>query len=283
MEKEDSNLESKVIEDIEKSGFGSELRALKILKEAKWNASGLTSYVDLDESITRESDIVAYSTSLAFSKNKIESQIFISLAIEVKKSSKPWIILKEKPNFELYLDESTDAVIFCDGLGKKKSYGPISALDQEGLGRKLGWIGKGVHESFKNPDQPSRWYSSFISACKMAEHDLKQNSWPIKNEDPPINFPFVHYVKPIIVLDGKLFSAEIEENNEVKIEPIKMCSVKFHFSTKEYKRGQYIVDVVQIDALKEYLEYSKEKLEIAHNELREMAGLPKEYQKGSDQ
>ncbi len=54
-----SELEKKIVDDLEKSGFGTEMRALKIFLDAGWTCQGSPSFYDKDNHQTREFDLQA--------------------------------------------------------------------------------------------------------------------------------------------------------------------------------------------------------------------------------
>jgi hypothetical protein len=267
------DLEKKLADDILKSGFGSEIRSLKIIKEAGWHATGSSHYIDLDTGLSRESDIQAHTlVHLASDDDKeIFFQSFYSLSIEVKKSDKPLIVFREKPNFSFEISECGYGLAFCDGLNTIRGFTGSGFLSESSLAEKLGWYGNGMHESFKKPDQPSRWYAACVSVCKAAEHELKQNSWEV---DPSSSqYPYLWISKPVIVLDGLLYSADLDEDHELLLTPEKFSSLKFVFQNQNYKRREYFVDIVTLDNLKEYLSFCSDRNRKISEKLKKKAGI----------
>ena len=267
------DLENKLVEDILRSGFGSEIRSLKIIKEAGWQATGISHYIDLDTGLSRESDIEAHTLVHLASDDdkKVLLQCFYSLSIEVKKSNKPWIIFRENPNFGFQISECGYGLAFCDGIKMIRGLTGSGFLSETSLAESLGWYGNGVHESFKKPDQPSRWYSACVSVCKAAEHELKQNSWEI---DPDSSqYPYLWISKPVLVLDGLLYSADLDENHEILLIPEKFASLKFIFQNQNYKRREYFVDIVTIENLNEYLSFCSDRNFKISGKLKKKAGI----------
>lgn len=251
------SLEEKVIEDLEKTGFGSVMRAMKILISRDWNVSGSPSYFDLDENKTRESDLVAHYTIYQYKDETKEicAQTFFQVVAEVKKSEKPWVIFKENPQNNWRLQEGWNSLVFCNSLSKlRDSQILTNIILTSGLAYKLGWFGYGIHEAFKDPDKPSRWYPALVSVCKAGEYHLEANS---RNEE---HYPYFFFVKPLIILDGILMSASLDNNGTINTEKIDASMVELEFSTTNYKkRNRYTVDIVTIEYLEQYLEFCEQR------------------------
>jgi len=252
-----SDIEAKIKNDLKKSGFYSEMKALEVFKEKKWIATGVTSFFDLDENKSRESDISARIQNLEEVNNKTISNSHFNIVAEVKKSERPWIIFKEIPHWDFKLGEAWSSVVFRAGFPKGvPASGLTNALQKNSMSRRLVWIGSGMHEFNKNPDQPSRWYSSLVSVCKAAEDKLKGNSWKEKKDKD--HYPYLFFVKPVIILDAPLISASLK-NSEIELEEINYATVEFDFKTDNYDRGTYKVDIVTLDSLPEYLDICNER------------------------
>ena len=56
----DEELRNKLIKDLEKSGFASEMRVIQTIRDEGWESSGAGTYFDLDANITRTIDVKAY-------------------------------------------------------------------------------------------------------------------------------------------------------------------------------------------------------------------------------
>lgn len=188
-------IETKIIADLKKSGFYSEMKALECFKEKRWIATGVTSFFDLDENKSRESDISAYICRIEELDGETIANSYFHIVAEVKKSEKPWIVFKEVPYWDFKLAEGWGSVVFKAGFPKgEKILKPLTtALLKNSLSKRLGWIGAGMHEFSKKPDQPSRWYSSLVSVCKAAEDALKANSWA--NDNSEDHYPYLFFCK----------------------------------------------------------------------------------------
>lgn len=247
------SLEKEVIEDLKKSGFGSQMKATKIFLAKDWHTTGSQTYFDMDENKSREYDLNSHHPLQKFKdgSEEILARSFFSIVVDVKKNNKPWVIFKEipQPLYEWRLYEGWTSLIFVDGLNKSKDKAELStAMQTTGLAYKLGWLGNGIHESFKKPEQPSRWYSSIVSICKAGEDKLKNNSRGNHG------YPYLFFVKPLIILDGILMASHIDEKGEINVERVNVAPLGFEFSSAKYQRGRYKIDIVCLEYLDKYLD-----------------------------
>lgn len=256
---------NKLKEDLEKSGLASELKVRNILSKRGWSISGGAAYLDKDEGKSREIDIVSSCSAPVTKGEKCIVYNFFRLYAEVKKSEKPWIVFKHYP--PQYLDSCAwDNIINAINLPCHPAILSTS-LQSCSLIKVNGWQGTGIHEAFKNPDQPSRWYSAFLSAIKAAtDYNEEYRTDGEKQTDNIIENPVeITFNQPLVVLDGILVSAELSENNDIILEEVKSAAFKFNYKTEYYNQSPYRVDVVTIDGLNDYLDIV-EKRQVSLNE-----------------
>src|SRR5690606_17296106 len=77
------------LEDLKKTGFLNELRIAQKLASRSWKPKLNDSYFDKDSQISREIDLIAIKKASDL-PNHLD--LWVNLVVEVKKSSKPWII-----------------------------------------------------------------------------------------------------------------------------------------------------------------------------------------------
>jgi hypothetical protein len=218
-----NDLNSKIISDLEDSGFGSEMKSLKLFLDANWSADGNETFFDKDEAKSREYDL--YASNLP------------------------------KPLMRF-----------------RKAISSHSIVEQQG------WWGKGIHEAFKDPNKKSRWYSAFITACKAGEHVMWREA---SAEDPRGSVSdnllekatYFLLVRPFVILDGKLFSAQLDETAEIQVEEITEASLNFRFRTEKYETGKYTVDLVTLDGLSKYIQMWDKRHHCIAEELARQSGL----------
>jgi len=91
----DESINKKIAEDLLKSGFASELEALRVLNKNDWAASPGISYFDHELNRAREVDIAAFKTYSHLYQNPTNFiELTYQVLIEVKKSERPWVVLR---------------------------------------------------------------------------------------------------------------------------------------------------------------------------------------------
>lgn len=273
------DLPSQIAADLEKSGFAAEMRVLRTLHSRGWRATAGNSFYDLDENVSREFDVHGWVVSHHPVIEYRSVRVFSHLAIEVKRSSKPWVIFEHDALPQWQLDGGWN-----DVLSRIHDFPvePSALLDifvQHSLTRKLGWKGYGIHEAFKNPDQPSRWYPAFISAAKAAEHVLETSADPETSRDrlsrdPSLFPPELHIVQPVVILEGKLFRARLNEDGSPTVRPADAAEIDFAFKSPGYRRSLYRVLVVTVGGFAEQLQRLEARHQILFHQLMRLCGFP---------
>ena len=251
-----NELQKKVLDDLEKAGFHSEMMAIQAFLKAKWQCTGAAGFFDLDEQKTREFDIDAYSGIGEDIRGVLSTSVIYHMAVEVKKSLNPWIVFKvgSMPWYKVYEFQN---LVFSQNIPALEK-GRFTSLDVNTIAEKEKWVATSIHESFKRPESPSRWYSAVVTACKAAEHILR-NYGPkpnAKSTNPPQRLNemamFV-VIRPVVVLDGILLAAEILETGEATVSEIEWAALNFTFETAKYTTRNYRVDLVTLNKLPDYI------------------------------
>lgn len=197
---------------------------------------------------------------LASDKIVIYSEFHI--CAEVKKSEKPWVVFDQHthPKFLSCAWSNLISVINSPATPTKLA----NALAEFSLIKINGWVGSGVHESFKNPDQPSRWYSSFVSVAKASEFYLESTSpeGEEQAEDILANPCEIHFVQPLVILDAPLYRAILTETGDIEVTEIESAAFKFDYQSKSYKENQFRIDLVTLNGLDKYLKIVEARQEI---------------------
>ena len=268
-------LKKKLAEDLKKTGFGSELRAVAELNKLGWNCTASSGYFDKDENKTREIDVSAYHLKKYELPTGEAMRLFFYLIIEVKKSDTPWIVFRHDLN-EWDRGCGWDNIISCVNLPNDPST-LFQAISKNSLKTVVSWSGSGIHHAFKDPNMPSRWYSAFTTACKAAEHEFELNKHISSDGgDRSITKDFnksptsLSFFQPLVILDGPLFSASIDQKGEIDLQEIKAAPFNFKFQTSAYTRRHYRIDLITADFLTDYSELAKSRINDIHDAILKM-------------
>src|ERR1700730_8941697 len=150
-----AQLRKKAISDLWKSGFGSELKALQAFDDRKeWSVMG-GSFFDPVLNISRELDFTAHKHRFRKRDEDFLFYIKVSLVAEVKKSKRPWAVLRSSQWKTPELPFLMNSIIRSSTERVPKS--AIQSAFAKGcvlVANK--WFGRGVHEVFKEPDDHGR-------------------------------------------------------------------------------------------------------------------------------
>jgi len=266
----EQEFERKVIEDLEKSGFNSELRAIRTFISSGWNCTGFANFFDVDQETIASIDLLAWQDKFVRQDN-LRYGVQFNINAEVKKSEKPWVVFKE---MSLHVnDDYINNIAYICGL---TPFSLRQSMSADSIYSKLGWRGYSIHESFQESDAPSDSYSAFVKVCKSAESRLSACSAYYKelegnlkqsNNPNPYKERVVIFVKPIVIFDGTLIAASMLDTGDVSIEEIKFAPVEFYYTSKHCTKGVYLVDIVTLKSLQGYIEISKNRQQAIYDKV----------------
>lgn len=240
-------LKSKVLKDIQKSGFISEMMVNSILIKKGWlfTLCGET-FNDKDLNKSREIDIVSYKV-LANEDDSV--RVGVHVVIEVKKSEKPWVVFCQKK--EHFFHNLVTLVMLRDSENINMDELSFSDIGENYRHSKSNIYGSAYTEAFKGPSETSQIYSALITACKAAtSYQKKESDASMKNNKKQINF----YL-PIVVLNGKLFQAKLDESGDVEIEETNYCPINLNYSSDNYSQERFFPEIVTIDEFESHLDH----------------------------
>ena len=188
--------------------------------------------------------------------NKADAQqldCWFHIIAQVKKTEKPWVVFKTHFEEGVTLYDAGDELftyknLTCDAEELS------DAISSYSLHKSLQWEAYGVHESFKNPDTPSGWYSACITACKAAEH-LRlsaHNRLNVIPQNPSSDIEFDFY-KPVVILDGILLATELSKDGIIDVDELPAASLRFYYSSQACPSEQYHIDIVTLQGLESYI------------------------------
>ena len=217
-------LKQKILKDIKKSGFLSEMKTNEILINNEWtNTSNAETYFDKDLNKSREIDITAYKVKYVKER---DIRLGLHLIIEVKKSEKPWVIFCHDKSAKVHFGLGWGILNFSDNVTRHQlSYDEINSKNRHFNSK---YYGTSYHEAFKEPSENSQIYSALISCCKAAVHQRELNSWDIEDKNGKENSKNydLQFFMPIVVFDGLLFQATLDSKGELDLAKIDYSPIR---------------------------------------------------------
>ena len=254
----EKSFEEKVLDDVRKSGFPTELEVTKRLIEKSWQVSNSCSYEDLDENKSREIDIVAHKMVRHSSS---DCRIIPYLVVEVKMdTSKPWVIFTtDDEEWADYgwsiLHSGHDYLV--NGCAVMSGREMNTLLLSNGSTR----TGKAFMEAFRGEGAPSRIYEALMSASKAAFFKRHQFGRDDELEELGDADTYLEFYIPVVVVKGDLFSLRLDEQGEEVLERSPWIPVRFQYSSPNY-RGErpewqfrpYVVAIQHLEAFLDVVE-----------------------------
>lgn len=257
----DEELKHRIAEDLKKAGRASEMLAIETFIRRGWSCEGSVGFHDKDGDISREFDIHAHRPGSQRLEDGGSVQVTFRIAGEVKKSEKPWVALRER---SLGDEDLTDAwANLTHGVNLPDERFALDAeLSRYSLLQTAGWRARAVHEAFKHPNASEASHAAFIVACKAAESALEAEEASLAQLRAGFaDSIFLTLVKPVVILDGVLVSATLDEDASIEIEPVGGAALGFQFRTARYTREVYSIDVVTLEYLDTYLELCERRID----------------------
>lgn len=174
----------------------------------------------------------------------------------MKKTERPWVVFKREHTYGLEELDAWNNLTYVVNL-PCNHFQLVDVLSQHSLLQTLGWRGYSIHESFKKPDAPSRWYSAFVSVCKATEAEL------VRHSKSSVELAIWHefsIFKPVVIVDGPLMAASLNDAGEVNLEEIDFAPFEFVHKSAMSTANDYRVDLVKLDSLSKYVDLSEQRL-----------------------
>ena len=264
----------KIIGDIEKSGFLTELKVGQKLRSKGWEVSFGETYLDYDEKKSREIDIYAYKIK---NNMKINFQLVFTIYVEIKYEPKnPWVIFMTEDSMHDYkwiilhsgeaFRSEAGGAYFSDRI----SPNPLSRDDKKS--------GTAFHEAFKKSNSPSIIYKALIGASKAAFHHMEESRRDKEVEKYSPKEQVIHeFHIPIVIVSGELFEAHLVADN-IEVQKAEWLPVKLNYSSKNYTKTNerwfrpYIANVSGlssfVDKLDQWIDFLYDNLSAGIEQLR---------------
>jgi hypothetical protein len=255
-------LEEKIIEELKKSGYPLEIKVTLALESRGWNVLNQEGYIDVEANKWRTIDILA-TKSIELSES-IYERLHLSLAIECKKIEKPWVFfVRYKKPLRIF-----DPLAAC-GLIKLESKPFIHPLHFENLvdcfhyySPDFSKVAVISYEPFQKTEK-SIIFEAKTQVIKFLSYDrekmrdffiMEEAKEKVKHHLKTTNLISVAY--PLIIVAGDLFEVEFEDE---KPKLIRSNYIQYLTSFGIPFPESYLIDIMKIDFLKEYLDIIEEK------------------------
>lgn len=248
-----TNLKRKLIDDLKKSGFASEMEAISLASTDVWDVIPSYSYTDIQEGKPRTVDFVGWKNCSYPPQYVFHNGLEFFLVCEVKKSERPWVVFVETGIHE----QNDDDPIVSGRNFPSEGFCGLSPQDPLFVLKEV--QGYAIHESFKPPSETSRWFGAFISTIKASEainrfeHEARDSELSgFANSYKLFHF-HLRYIQPVVILDGDLFFTRLNSEN-IEIFEVDMLPVRIKYDSKGFDRLNYKVHVVTLKNLSLYLD-----------------------------
>lgn len=261
---EKTDLKDKVRGWLLEQGYPLEMRVAKILQDADFWVTQSTYYTDPETGKAREVDVVA-----DVSGEWVDYFMFtFAIAIECKKSSKrPWVVFSATPKYFSGSLLTTGWVGSKAGTVLQKLLWANDEVRECAFHHWSGKHGYGMSEALiSGKDIP---YQAIMSAAKYAK------DFAIKTElkvwDPPDEkVAFGCLVHPVIVLEGNLFEASLDESGQLQVEEIEEAILYHRYPFIGAEQEHTLIRVIKIDALPQFVENAREVMKLLTNSKSEL-------------
>ena len=243
-----SDLSAKIIGDIKKTGYPTELRASRLIQETGWFIEQNPSYLDENDHTSREYDIYAYRGDWG-SKGSIHLGNY--LLIECKREDKPWVFFRNVAGRSLdrpeYIKTSNLEILFGEkALLPYTEINSIFHYFDESIP-----LCSSYYVAMSGAQERQTIFKAIMS-CMNAT-----NFYTLKA--PLRNSALIGIYFPLIVFEGELLCADIDNN--VSVQPTQHLLLHLNYArrperTRAYPSEyfqRYFIDVINIDYLQDYL------------------------------
>ena len=255
----DNREKDRIIRDIEKSGYPLEIKATSVLESNGWNVLNQEGFLDVETGKWRTIDMVAWK-NVNIPDSLVYERLHVSLIIECKKSSKPWVFwIRDKKGLRMFHP------IAASGLIKLESKPWLHPLHFEKLADCFHYYFPEFEKIAVIPHEPfikKREGKSIIFEAKnqvlksllyQQERNRKFCSMEEAKEKAGAKFKTTNLmllVYPLVIFDGHLYELEyIEDKPKLTLSKYIQYLTSFGFPTPE----EFVMDIVEIGFLNEYL------------------------------
>lgn len=237
-----------VLKWLNETGFPLEMAAASAFRQAGFDVQQSATYVDPQSEKGREIDVLA-------SDPDIIGFIDLSVVLECKSSTKPWVVLTSKDALAIYNRLRTGAVM-SERTYTALSRGNTDDLKVDQYLHPAGKCGYGFRQAFSKDADPAYGAAmNVVSACKGIISVVPAAEWPILAASIPI-----------IVVDSPLFECHLRPDGELEL--VEVDSSEFLFSAHIPKQTSCIVRVIHRSKLEVTAKWAKSLVDALRQDLK---------------
>lgn len=250
-----------ILKEIQKTGYPFELQVSKNFSVNNWSLIYNSYYIDKDENKGREIDLIAYLNKKEISED-FSFELNWDLIVEIKQSlDKPWVFFT--------MEESS----FYKKIGFPCLYRNSKFLTSfvqiykifHDHGTKLNdSIGRSYYEAFANENKRDNIFKGLSGVYKATNH-LIESAFKY-----PANDKVFCYYEPIIILNGPLFEAYLKEDESIEVNQVEYTQVAFNYLSPNYDSNRFIIQIVTLDYLPQFIKQTEEKFITIYEKLRDI-------------
>jgi hypothetical protein len=237
-----------VLKWLNETGFPLEMAAASAFRQAGFEVQQSATYVDPQSEKGREIDVLASDPDLI-------GFIDLSVVVECKSSTKPWVVLTSNDALAAYQRLRTCAVM-PERTYTALSRGKIDDLKVDQYLHGAGKCGYGFRQAFSKDVDPGYGAAmNVVSACKG-----------ITSVVPAAGWPTLAASIPIIVVDCPLFECQLRPDRELEL--VEVDSSEFLFSAHIPKQTSCIVRVIHRSKLEVTAKWAKSLVDALREDLK---------------
>nr|WP_154958898.1 hypothetical protein [Paenibacillus xylanexedens] len=254
-------LKENILKEIKKTGFPFELSVSNNFANNSWSIDFNSYYIDKDEKKGREIDLIA-----GLHRQKTTNQQYIEfnwkMVIEIKQSlEKPWVFFTTKTNnFEKSLGFSR-TIAMTDFSTPRPD---IHKIFLE-FGTKLNnRTGRSFYEALAKENKRDDIYKAISGVVKATSHLVE--STDIESYADKL----LYYYEPVIIFNGNLFEAYLDENNNIEVKQVDNMQLSFKYLSPNYDGKRYTIQIVTFNTLPDFIEKTEKKINAISEKLFEI-------------
>lgn len=243
-----SELSSKVLTWLDRSGFPLEMKAAAAFRDAGFEVRQSATYADPSAQKGREIDVLANDPDPLGGTD-------LAAVVECKSSSKPWVVLTAGDVMEGYNRLRTRAV-YTDRAFVGLTRGPMENLKVSCLLHAAGRCGYALRQAFSNGNDPGYEAAmAVVSACKGIFPPKVIPGWEI-----------IAAAVPIIVVNAPIFECELRVDGQLELTEVKQSD--FLFSARIPDPVTCSIRIVHIEAISATANWAKELVNLLRDDLK---------------